>query len=146
MRSQVEVRRLVSLIMLSCTAGCFSGGQLPGETGTVSGTASYKDQPVPAGSSIMMLHRERGILATGLTSGSGSFRINMRGDADVLVGEYDVYIKPPGELAETVGTPTKDNVPPAWNLIPARYWSEKTSQEVFVVQPGANTYQLVLED
>lgn len=134
------------MLLLTCTTGCSSGSELPGDTGIVRGNVTYKGQPIPEGSAVVMVHRERGIVGIGVTDSLGEFQIRMRGGHDVLVGEYDVHITPPGELDENVGTPTMDNVPETWKAVPMQYWTLDTSPEKFTVEPGENQYFLNLKD
>jgi hypothetical protein len=126
--------------------GCGPSSDLPGPTGTVSGNASYKDKPIPTGSAIVFVHKQTGIIGTAVTDANGDFAVKMRDGDAVLVGEYAVNIRPPGEPDENIMTLTKDNVPPAWREVPPRYWTPTTSTETYAVKEGANEYRLVLTD
>lgn len=125
--------------------GC-AKSSLPGPTGTVSGTVTYQEKPIPEGSAIVFVHNETGIVGTGVTSAAGDFQIRMREGAQVLVGEYTVNVRPPGEPDPNIMEFKLDNVPPAWKLVPKRYWMSHTSAESFTVKEGHNTYDLVLKD
>jgi len=93
-----------------------------------------------------MLHKETGIPAVGLTDANGNFTMRMRSGRDVLVGEYVVNIRPPGEIDDEVMQITPKTVPPAWNLVPQKYWTAATSDETYAVDPGANFYEFKLSD
>lgn len=142
------VRVVMAGVLLSgaFTFGCTHRPELPGETGTVRGTVLYQGEPIPDGSTVVMVHREQGILAIGVTNRSGEFTLRMRNRPDILVGEYDVHVKPPGELDEEIGTPTMDNVPDAWKEVPEKYWNLSTSDTLYTVKSGSNTFEWVLED
>jgi len=133
-------------LILCLLAGCFGRSNLPGDTGTVSGRALYQGQPVPAGSAVVMVHRESGLVGVGATDSNGAFQIQMRGGPDVLVGEYVVNLTPPGKVNEDAPVLNKDTVPPDWNKVPAKYWVQTTSPERFTVNAGQNDYQFDLQD
>ncbi|MFI4874850.1 MAG: hypothetical protein ACIALR_05915, partial [Blastopirellula sp. JB062] len=92
----------VAIAALIVVVGCGGGTNLPGETGTVHGQVVYGSGTIPQGSSIVMLHVETGIPAIGLTDASGKFAMEMRNEPKVLVGDYVVNIKPPGEIDDEV--------------------------------------------
>jgi len=126
-------------------AGC-QKSSLPGPSGTVSGTATYKDRPIPQGSAIVLVHKQTGIIASGITDSDGGFQVAMREAPEVLVGEYTVNVVPPGEIPDTVNVVTEKNAPEAWKQVPKAYWSQTTSPEKFTVAEGANDYKFVLHD
>jgi hypothetical protein len=136
---------LAWVVMLSALLGCVKSS-LPGPTGTVSGMATYQNKPIPEGSAIVFVHNQTGIIGTGVTSAAGEFQIRMRDGSQVLVGEYTVNVRPPGEPDPNIMKLTPENVPPAWKLVPQRYWMSNTSAEAFTVKEGHNTYQLELRD
>lgn len=138
-------RATVLIVAVALLTGC-QRSSLPGPTGTVSGTATYRDKPIPEGSAIVFVHKQSGIIGTGVTDSNGDFQIKMREANDVLVGEYSVNIRPPGEPDDNIMELTMNNVPPAWKLVPQRYWMANTSTETFTVKEGENTYKLVLKD
>jgi hypothetical protein len=148
MLSEARVDWLILIagaLTLAAVPGC-AKSSLPGPTGTVSGRASYQNKPIPAGSAIVFVHKETGIIGTGVTNAEGDFQIRMREGKQVLVGQYTVHIRPPGEPDPNIMKFTRENVPPAWKLVPERYWMSHTSAESFTVQEGPNTYNLALHD
>ena len=138
-------RIAVIALLAAGICGC-AKSNLPGPSGTVSGTATYQDKPIPEGSTIVMVHNETGLIGTGITNSSGAFQVRMREGPQVLVGEYTVYIRPPGEPDANVMEFKLNNVPPAWKLVPKRYWMSHTSGESFAVKEGRNIYNLVLRE
>ena len=136
---------LWALAVMAMAAGCQSSN-LPGPSGTVSGTATYQDRPIPAGSAIVLVHKQSGIIASGVTDSSGRFHVQMRDRPEVLVGEYAVNVVPPGEIPETVSVVTEKNAPEAWKKVPKAYWSQTTSPETYAVKEGENDYKFVLHD
>lgn len=137
---------LLVLILTIPIWGCGSGSTLPGKTGRVFGKATYKNQAIPAGSVVVMVHNQTGIVATGVTNSSGEFTVTMRGRPEVLVGDYRVNIKPVGEVPDNVNKLTPETVPDTWKAIPQKYWSGGESPETFVVKEGNNRYELTLSD
>ncbi|MEX0792282.1 MAG: carboxypeptidase-like regulatory domain-containing protein [Pirellulaceae bacterium] len=137
---------LITAVVLFALSGCGKPHNLPGETGTVKGQVVYDSGTIPQGSTVVMIHQGSGIPATGLIHASGKFTLQMRNGPDILVGDYDVSIKPPGEIDEEVAHITPATVPEAWNKVPQKYWNAKTSEEKFTISPGDNFYEFTLAD
>lgn len=137
---------IMMLTLIAAVSGCGGGSGLPGKTGRVFGKATYNNNAIPAGSVIVMVHNQTGIVATGVTDSSGGFTITMRGRPDVLVGDYQVNIRPVGEVDENVTKLTPETVPETWKAVPQKYWSGSESPERFVVKEGNNKYDLTLSD
>lgn len=137
---------LMTAIALSALPGCGKSHNLPGETGRVKGRVVYGSDTIPEGSAVVMIHQGSGLPATGLTNSSGNFTLQMRNGPDILVGDYVVSIKPPGEIDENVSHITPATVPEAWNKVPQKYWNATTSEEKFTVSPGDNFYEFTLAD
>ncbi len=139
------------LMTVACSlllaAGCNSGSALDGETGTVQGKATYKGQPVPAGASVVMIHKAKGYPASGVIGGDGSFTLQMRGEPDILVGEYAVGISPPATAAAGDDMAvTADSSSSAWTAVPVKYQTPETSGVAFTVAVGSNDFQLDLKE
>jgi hypothetical protein len=143
--SDVWTLLLILAQLLAFSSGC-AKSDLPGPSGEVLGTATYQNKPIPEGSAIVLVHNETGLIGTAITNGSGSFQVRMRQRPQVLIGEYTVHVRPPGEPDPNIMEFKLDNVPPAWKLVPKRYWMSHTSRESFIVKEGRNTYNLVLRD
>ncbi|QDV66395.1 hypothetical protein Poly24_00800 [Rosistilla carotiformis] len=137
---------LLCLIAGALSLGCSRAHNLPGETGTVKGHVSYRDGTIPEGSSVVMLHKGTGIPAVGVTDSDGNFTMIMREGPDVLVGDYVVNIRPPGEIDDNVLEITAETVPPLWNEVPQKYWNPSTSNEAYTVNSGTNFYEFTLTD
>lgn len=133
-------------IQSAVLVGCSRGSGLPGPTGTVTGNASYQGKPIPEGSAVILVHTTTGITGAGLTDSAGDFDVKMRDARHVLVGDYAVGIRPPGEPDENANTLSNESVPEAWKKIPQKYWNYTTSGELFTVKEGANKYSLILTD
>lgn len=145
MRIDRIIPAVILLALCAAHSGCGSS-TLPGPTGRVFGKVTYKNNAIPAGSVVVMVHDQTGIVATGVTDSSGSFTITMRGRPDVLVGDYHVNIKPAGDVDDNVTQLTPETVPETWKAIPQKYWSGSESPETFVVKEGNNKYELTLSD
>ncbi len=142
-----------------------SSGLPPGETGTVSGMATFNGNPIPAGSTIMMLHKETGHIAMGTVTDGGSFKLMMRGGVKILAGTYDVGVTPPGGDESQETTPASTDNPDAlkdaylsaggdteekvivdaWPEIPKSWRSAESSGKTFDVKPGENEWKLELK-
>lgn len=120
--------------------------QLPGPSGTVKGIASYKGSAIPKESAVILVHDKLGLIGIGTTDEAGKFEIKMNGSSRVLVGDYTVYVKPPGDPDENVLEYTAKTVPPAWNKIPKAYWSASTTKMKYAVKEGANDFVFTLND
>lgn len=137
-------RWILACVLLSLPS-C-SSSDLPGPSGTVQGVAKYKGGPIPIGSAVVMVHDTAGLLGIGTTNELGKFTITMNGRRQVLVGDYSVYVKPPGDPDENVLVYTEKTVPPEWNKIPKSYWSASTSKARFEVKEGSNDFEFTLVD
>jgi len=140
-------------------AGCGAAASLPeAETGTVQGSVTYQGEPVPSGSTVVFTNQKYGIPATGQVGKKGTYKLQMRGRPDILVGDYQVSITPPADtrpemtdaeyekmMAEGKGpvSVSKKASPPPF---PERYTAAGTSGLSFQVNAGDNTYQISLEE
>jgi len=152
-------------LFLLGAAGCGGGVGIQGETGTVHGTVLRESKPIPAGSSVVLMHLEKGSIATGSTDEAGHFTPRMRGSPRVLVGNYAVGVTPPVpedadaqaqlEMEATLNAKKQEKgkkiepakaSPPAGDAaeIPEHYLSPETSGERFKVQAGDNQLDLNL--
>ncbi len=142
-------------ILLTCCAGllglilgCGGGGGLPeGETGTVSGKVTFEGKSVPEGTSIIFIHKEKGITASGTIASDGSYTLHMRGGTDILIGPYQIGVTPPTvEMTpaeqEAVNLSGKPMPEKEWPNIPKKYRIPEKSGESFDVQAGSNSYDL----
>ena len=141
-RSPSQRNFLLGLMWLTgVLIGC-GGADLPGDTAYLTGKVTKADgTPVPTGCALILIHRETGIVALGLTDASGEFQARMRDQPRILQGEYAVNVTPAGEPDEDSG-----KLPPAWSEVPKKYWSPETSGETVTIGPGNNRYELVLEE
>jgi len=132
-------------------SGCGSGGGLPaGKKGTVNGKVTYKGQPVPQGC-IVSFVGPSGITGTGVTDGSGNYRISMRDGTNVLAGGYRVAVSPPpppplsDEEAMKMSMSGKSTVQVV-KEVPEKYRNPEKSPLTFEVMPGANTFDIAMTD
>lgn len=142
-------------VFLSVTGCGASAPGLPeGETGTVTGSATFNGNPIPPGSSVMMLHDKTGQIAMGTVMEDGSFTLMMKGGSDILAGKYKIGVTPPGDPNESSSSMPAANaseeqlkdaylaagekkiVAEKWPEIPKRWRQAETSGETFIVKPN----------
>jgi hypothetical protein len=146
-------RRSAGLLIVLLLAGCQRSG-IEGETGTVTGTVTYQNAPIPTGSNVIFLHKQQGLVGTGTTDAAGEFTVQMRGSRRVLVGEYAIGITPPvpenpdaqNQASMEASLTGKDVETEAWTAIPQRYLMPETSGESYEVKAGSNVCTLKLTD
>ncbi|MCA9023254.1 MAG: hypothetical protein KDA74_24065, partial [Planctomycetaceae bacterium] len=84
------------ILTVMCLTGCGGGSNLPkGETGTVTGKVTFNGKPVPEGTSIVFLHKDKGITASSPITADGSYALRMRRENAILAGNYQIGITPP---------------------------------------------------
>jgi hypothetical protein len=146
------LRSLVGVLVLS-TFGCGGGSGLPeGETGTVTGTVTYNNAPVPEGTVIVFMMDGGGHMATDSTDAAGKYELLMRDAPQVLSGSYSVGVTPPlpdmglsdDEIMERSAAGTLPESPKS--VIPERYLSAETSGLSFEVKAGENTIDISVVD
>lgn len=141
----------VSCVAFLWILGCGGGNGLPsGGKGTVSGKVTYNGQPVPQGCIVSFIG-PNGITGTGVTDGSGAYRISMRDGKNVLAGGYRVSVSPPPPAPisdeeamklSMAGKPTVEAV----KEVPQKYRNPESSPLTFEVMEGANTFDIALTD
>jgi len=146
--NQLSAGLVLSALLL--LAGCPSGGGLPeGETGTISGTVTHKDSPVPADSTVTFMQvGGTGLVGTGTTDAEGKYTITMRDGSAVLVGKYQVSVTPssptdglsPDEIMNLEKPP--ESPKPKYD---EKFMSPETSGLSFDVSAGENTIDIKLD-
>jgi hypothetical protein len=134
MTSQSALRSLVCFAILTTLLLLIGCGNT--NVGTVSGTVTYKGQPVRSGD--VNLISARGDAARVSIREDGSYNV-----PDPLpIGEYQVAITAPVSEPPAPGTKPKP-VPPF--DVPAKYRDTSTSKLTLQVKPGKNTYPIALD-
>ncbi len=148
-----DQRRQVTIIITGLIiatlgfVGCSGGSELPdGDTGTVKGKVTSNGKSVPDGTSIVFLHKDKGITASSAIAADGTYSLRMRRGDAILVGDYQIGITPPTaemSAAETEAAITGE-APSAkeWPEIPKKYQNPETSGVTFTVKAGENTFDL----
>lgn len=140
----------ILLLPLVLSAGCGGSSGLPeGPRGTVQGTVTYNGEPVPEGSSVTFIHSETSLPASGTTSANGEYTLRMKGQKQILAGQYSVAVAPPKSEqspeeameAQMQGESTQEDSP-----FPAKYASPATSELTTEVTEGSNDIPLKLSD
>lgn len=140
-------------LLILLLAGC-QRSSIEGETGTVTGTVTYQKAPIPAGSNVIFMHKQQGMIGTGATDDDGQFTLQMRGSPQILVGEYAIGITPPvpddidaqNQASMEASLTGKKIDPEVWKAVPQRYTMPETSGETYVVKAGENTCLLELTE
>jgi hypothetical protein len=150
-------RHLVLVVAAAVLAGCGGDPDLP-KLGKVSGTVTYKGQPVtkglvtfvPAGGA----GAQTGQSATGEIQEDGSFTLSTFEDGDgAVLGEHIVAVQSREQdpALEGQGMPIPDargrlKTKPPKHLVPERYGTPGKSPLRQTVVEGSNTVKLDLED
>ena len=145
------VRRAALLWLVAVSlAGC---GRAAPATGTVSGVITYQGQPLAAGT-VTFRNDKKGLVAGGLLLGSdGRYELLTGGKKQIPVGDYAVVISPPEPYQLDAADRAAGKAPPpapapadVLRQIPKKYRSPSTSGLQFTVKPGANTFDLDMND
>src|SRR5439155_948571 len=140
------MHRALLLVAITSLVGC-SGGH---GTASVSGTVTYKSQPVD-GATVIFHPKGEGPTAKpaqGKTNGGGHFTVTTyfgpgEQPAGALPGDYAVTVT---KIDEPQGAfdPHKD--PPPKNHLPAKYSTPQQSPLTVTIKAGSNRPELKLED
>jgi hypothetical protein len=143
---------------LTALAGCGDSSVPAGPTGTVAGKVTCNGKPVPAGCTVMFVHQEKSLPASGLTAADGSYTLLARGQPKVSAGAHKISVSPPVQDA-AAGVSSAD--PEAYKAVmtgkkaapaeqkgpfPKKYLSADTSGLTFTVKEGSNTCDLDLNE
>ena len=143
----------IGCLLLLCV-GCGSK-----DFGTVTGTAAYDGNPIPAGTKVFFELPGSGYVAAARADEQGHFKLTYQKSAKVRIGEYTVFFGPPeSNLSQAEFYKLKKKVdaeyrkkgkrpPPSpdW-VLPGKYYSPNTTSLKQMVTAGANEVELVLED
>lgn len=152
-------RAAIVACLALAAAGCGDDGKPP--MGSVTGTVTYKGEPLTPGSVIFSpvnaTEEQPGQPATGQLASDGSYRLTTFDDGDgAIVGEHIVTV----QASETVTTKKATNVEgirveqPDGSLafvgsksrIPARFSKPAETPLRFTVKEGSNTFDITIED
>lgn len=133
--------------------GC-GGSTLPeGETGTVSGTVTYNGQPVPQGSTVVFVRKDKGYVANAVTDAAGKYSLTMRDGSKILVGTYSVGVTPPTPTTPALSDEEYNRLSaegklpePPKSPFPEKFHSPETSGLTFEVNAGPNTIDIPLAE
>lgn len=140
----------LNLLMFTAAMLCGCGGSsLPeGATGTVSGKLTSSGQAAPVGATVVMIHKDKGITASGTADAEGNYSLKMRGEGAVLTGAYFVGVTPPAapevspEEYDKAMAAGVDLPGPDLSAFPPKYLNPQDSGVVFEVNEGDNTFDL----
>lgn len=123
------------LVAVFTVVGC---GKASKKTGTVTGTVTYKGNPVKSG--LVNFLSATGAASQGQIDASGNYKL----DAPIEEGEYKVYLQPP--IPGQAGPPDKKAVPPPKFEVPEKFQDMAKSGVKVTVKPGENTIPIELKD
>jgi hypothetical protein len=128
----VAARATAAVLLAAALVGCSSEPPF----GEVSGTVTFKGQPVTEGS-ITFINPNEGGTAGADIGKDGSFTV----PGKVKVGEYIVFIEPPMHMVDTSPgkTPPSPEYKPAPN-IPVKYRQQGTTPFKETVKEGKNVF------
>lgn len=143
--------RVSVAVCVIAIAGCSK--ETFGPTGTVDGQVLFNGSPLQPGTAVVFQHEEKGYLAFGQTDESGNYKISSWNNGNLPVGEYAVTIQPPKpaiseqdlDAHELIENPELIEQTIVKMDFPSRYRDAHTSQLRFMVQQGANRYEIQLK-
>lgn len=148
----VELKRYLfwTLVAGFAFAGGCTGGAGDPAAGTVQGRLTYRGEPVPEGTTVVLLG-ENGLAASGIVRKDGQFRIRLASSDRIPVGQYFVSVSPPPsreltpEQAMQLIAEEREPID-EFPDIPRRYRNPDTSGETFAVGEGENVLDLDMRD
>lgn len=138
----------LALSLALATSGCGSSNVPEGPTGTVMGKVTLNGEPGPAGCSVVFLHVEKGLPASGKIGADGTYALLMKQQSAIPVGLYKVSVAASQseqldpEAAMDAYMQGKKFEGPA---IPDKYLRPETSGLMFEVKAGSNTFNIEME-
>jgi hypothetical protein len=160
----MRIQQLVSLsLMCALLAGCFGGGgpERP-KTYPVTGTVTFKGQPLEDAQVTLVPTGTGPQAATGVTDAAGKFAIGtfeakdgaMEGEYGVKVVKYNIKVPQGGGNVQLTHEQEQaqykeDDLKPAEplkNILPGKYENHTTSGLKHTVTKGATTLDIVLEE
>jgi hypothetical protein len=141
MKDHFQLAALAAACVIA-VSGC-GGGRT---THPVSGKVALADGQPLAGARVVFDSVDKGVSAQGYTDEAGQYRLTTEEDGDGAVpGEHRVIVMPP---PRAIGTGEGENVKiataPARPVVPKKLQRYETSGLTFEVQPGDNTYDIVV--
>ncbi|MBC8869127.1 MAG: hypothetical protein H8E44_06900, partial [Planctomycetes bacterium] len=110
--------------------------------------------PVPADSTIMFVHDETSLPATGQIAADGTYTLMMEGGDQVPAGKYTISVSPPSsEISEETNMDAYKSMMEGGaeataptGPFPEKYQAAETSGVTFEVKEGPNTFDLDMKD
>ena len=137
MAKTVVLSRFWPVLMAFVLVGCSGSSGRDEPTGTVSGSVTYKGNPV-ASASIFFVNPEAGTGGGGTLDSEGKFAFSK----PIPTGEYKVFLGPPEEQLMPDGQPKQGPAP----KVPQKYLSEATTDVTVKVNEGDNQLPIELKD
>lgn len=127
--------------------------------GTVTGTAAFQGEPLPAGNRVFFEDKANGILAAAVVKEEGKYRLSYKRSAGIPPGNYTVFIGPPAKNmtesdfyalkkkvdAEYRSRGEKPPPQPDWTF-PAKYYLSTTSPIRETINRGENVISINLDN
>jgi len=134
---------------LTLSSGCSPGGY-SGPTGTVTGTITRGEKPLPPGCRVSFVSAE-GFTASGQVDRGGKYTLMNLDKPQIPAASYKVCLTPPPqperseeeyEKAMAAGTTGTSETPS--DVIPNKYQNPTTTDLSYEVKPGPNTFDIEL--
>ncbi len=131
----------VVLVVSLALAGC---GGAAKETGSISGTVTFNQQPVMEGTVVFNPTGNAGYVASAEIQSDGTYQVVTQ-DGGLIPGEYVAVVQPTVvRLPDTETSPGAEEFKKADN-IPAKYRSSKTSGLTLTVTPGKQVFDIQMQ-
>jgi hypothetical protein len=148
---------LVAVVFVTTLVGCGGRAKDAPKLYRVSGSVTYKGQPVP-GAKVMFLGDGKSPPAVGVTDDSGKFALSSLAGSGAVAGKHPVMIVKNTDAAPDAPADTsmegaakaaqaKNSAPKEASLIPSKYANAATSGLEFEVKAsGSNDFTIDLKD
>lgn len=128
---------MAAVLLALGVVGC--GGGSSRSEGTIAGTVTSAGQPVTAGR-VVFSSQAAGASGMANLEADGSFRV----EGTLPVGDYKVYLTPPGLGDAPPAEPGQETSPPELTGVPQKYQNEATTDLTVTVEAGTNRFELDL--
>ena len=131
------------VLCVSLLAGCGEPKTDRGTLGALTGTVSFKGEPITEGV-VHFSHTSKGYGATAPIGENGMYEVKSE-MGGLPVGEYKVSVVPPMVLKDFGPNTPKSEVPKEVDNIPTKYRSPSTSGLTVTIKEGENNFDISMK-